>query len=299
MDCERIREQLGPYLDDEVSQDVRREVDAHLSACPDCTGELDSLGRIAEALAPQKPVAVPDRLWSAIEQRLDGDTPQETPRVRFAGKFRFFRRPMTAAAGVLFAVGLGLGVIALLHETTTTANAATVDFSVLLDALPLDPQKALRKFLTLYDAKEIQPNTVHEEAPSLNFEVPAILPGGFRRETVYALRFGDAPGIAAEYYRDDGEFLAALFHPPVQQEDFGTHEDRPCVIGQHRGHTVEVGPWRLVHLTDPTTCHCVLSRLDLEHEVPAVMAAVAPRSTPLDDHGHDGGGHGHSSGGAP
>jgi hypothetical protein len=299
MDCKRIREQLGAYLDDEVSQDARRGVETHLSACPDCTGELDSLGRVAEALAPQEAVAVPDKLWNAIEQRLDGDTQQETQHASFRAVSRFFRRPMTAAASILFAVGVGLVAIALLDKTTPTASASTVDFSVLLDALPLDAQKALQKFLALYNAKEIDPDAAHNSAPNLDFEVPETLPGGFRRKAVYALRFGDAPGIVAEYHRDDGEFLAALFHPPVQQEDFGTHKDRPCVIGEHRGHTVEVGPWRLVHLTDPTTCHCVLSKLDLEREVPAVMAAVAPRSTPSDDHGHGGTGRGHSPGGSP
>jgi hypothetical protein len=299
MDCERIREQLGAYLDDEVSQDTRREVETHLSACPVCTGELDSLGRVAEALAPQGAVAVPDRLWNAIEQRLDDHTHQEVRSAPRAVKLRFFRRPVTAAASVLFAVGIGLLAISLLDNCTQTARASTVDFSVLLDALPLDAHKALQKFLALYGAREIQPDTVHERAPDLNFEVPASLPGGFRREAVYALRFGDAPGIAAEYYRDDGEFLAALFHPTVQREDFGTHKDRECVIGKHRGHTVEVGQWRLVHLTDPTTCHCVLSRLDLEHEVPAVMAAVAPRSVPLDNRGHGGAGHDHPPGEAP
>jgi hypothetical protein len=40
--------------------------------------------------------------------------------------------------------------------------------------------------------------------------------------------------------------------------------------------SVEVKPWRLVHFTDPTTCHCVLSTLDVEKELPAVFAAIAP-----------------------
>ena len=76
-----------------------------------------------------------------------------------------------------------------------------------------------------------------------------------------------------------------LFHRPVQKEDYGTHKDHACVVGKHRGHKVEVGQWRLVHLTDPTTCHCVLSRLDEQTELPAVMAAVAPDSPA--SHGDD------------
>jgi hypothetical protein len=82
--------------------------------------------------------------------------------------------------------------------------------------------------------------------------------------------------VAAEYLRDDGEFLGAVFHPPVQEEDHGSHKDHPAVIGKHRGRKVEVGEWSLVHLTDPTTCHCVLSRLDEVTELPSVMAAMAP-----------------------
>jgi len=285
MQCERICGQLGPYLDGELPQSLRCEVKAHLSVCANCSAELDSLRQVADALIPQEAVQVPETLWSTIEEHLDSNRRQVTPRGPRAAKFQLFRMPTSAAASVAFAIGVGLSVIALLQETTPRASASTVDFSVLLDALPLDAQRAFRKFLTLYSAREIQPYTAHAGAPDLDFEIPETLPGGFRREAVYALRFGDAPGIAAEYYRDDGEFLAALFHPPVKQEDFGTHNDRPCVVGQHRGHTVEVGPWRLVHLTDPSTCHCVLSRLDLEREVPAVMAAVAPRSTPLDGDG--------------
>lgn len=299
MDCERIREQLGLYLDDELSTDAQHGVETHLSTCPKCTNELESVRALAAELAGGKAVTVPEALWASIEERLDQQAKGIQSRVPFAAKLQAFRRPLAAAASVLVVVGLGLLGIAWLHGSVPTAEASTIDFGVLLDALPLDAQKALRRFLTRYDARKIPAHTAHQRAPDLDFEVPESLPGGFRREAVYVLRFGDAAGIAAEYYREDGEFLVALFHPPVQQEDYGTRKDHPCVIGQHRGHTVEVGPWRLVHLTDPTTCHCVLSRLDLERELPAVMAAVAPRSLPSNDHGHDHSGQNHSGGQTP
>ena len=52
--------------------------------------------------------------------------------------------------------------------------------------------------------------------------------------------------------------------------------DAVDVIGHHRGHAVKVGDWKLVHLTDPSTCHCVLSRLDEATEIPAIMSAISP-----------------------
>ena len=139
--------------------------------------------------------------------------------------------------------------------------------------------------LVLYDAEKCSPHQAKRYAPELNFDLPVGLPGGFRLETVYLLRFGDQPGVAATYGRSD-EFLGVVFHAPVRQENFGMHKDYPCVIGKHRGHKVSVGEWRLVHLTDPTTCHCVLSRLNEYDELPPVMAAVAPRLPGSSTHRH-------------
>jgi len=88
-------------------------------------------------------------------------------------------------------------------------------------------------------------------------------------------RFGDAPGLAARYERGD-EFLAAIFHKPVQCMNQDSNRALPCVVGEHRGRKVSVGDWSMVHVTDPTTCHCVLSRLDEAVELPLILDAVAP-----------------------
>ena len=143
----------------------------------------------------------------------------------------------------------------------------------------------------LYGAQELTPTQTKQHAPDLNFEVPETLPGGFRLKSAYGLRIQDAPGIAAEYSRD-GEFLGVIFHSPVHREDYGTHKDSPCVIGKHRGHKVEVGPWKLMHFTDLTTCHCVLSRLMEDGELPAIVAAVAP-DLHTDSRQHDHSAHSH------
>lgn len=288
MECDEVTPQLGPYLDHELRSEVRRAVDTHLAVCPACRAELEALRAAVAQLEPDGSVAVPQALWTAIEERLDAAAPKSARRRWSGAKLAIIRRPMAAAATVLFVVGLGWLGIAWFQGTVPQAEASAIDFGVLLDALPLNPQKALNRFLTQYEAREIPADHARTQAPALDFEVPDTLPGGFRRTAVYALRFGGAPGIAAEYAGPNDEFLAALFHPPVQRENFGTHRDYPCVIGQHRGHSVEVGPWRLVHLTDPTTCHCVLSKLDPQAELPAVMAAVAPRSVPwkTSEHGH-------------
>jgi len=272
MGCEEIERQLGRYVDKELSAAERDEVEAHLGFCSSCRAELEELRDLVDRIARSDTVSVPDSLWASIEQRLDQTHMPASlpPPVR---RLRLRAAPWAIAAGVVLAVGLGLVGLSSLD---TTAHASTVDFGVLLDALPLDAQKAFRKFLVRYDAKPTTPVAAKRIAPDLNFDTPAELPGGFRLQSVYQLRMGKSVGIAAAYDRD-GEFLAVVFHPPMKHEKFGSHENYPCVIGEHCGHKVQVGEWSLVHLTDPTTCHCLLSRLDEQSQMPTVMAAIAPK----------------------
>lgn len=283
MCCAEHKHQIGRFLDDELAPDARAEVSEHLQICSACSLELANLRELTLGISDSSDVSVPSGLWDSIERRLnaDADCPTERP----VTGYRLLRsRRWALAASLVFVCGLGMLGLSLMDSS---AKASTINFGVLLDALPLDAQKAFRKFLTLYDAQPGSPLDARKFAPSLDFEIPPTLPGGFRLDSVYLLQFGDHPGVAASYKRG-GEFLATIFHAPVKNENFGTHKDYPCAIGKHHGHKVEVGSWKMVHLTDPTTCHCVLSQLDETSELPAVMAAIAPRASAAHVHGHDG-----------
>ncbi len=272
--CELIERQLGRYLDSELPKSDRAGVELHVEQCASCRSALDELRKLAAGIAELKSTDVPPSLWARIEGRLGEAQSGRVAAVSGAPRrVRWRIPPWAIAAAIVLVVGLGLFGISSLEPS---AQATTVDFRVLLDALPLDAQKAFRKFLVRYDAKPTTPVAAKRFAPELNFDTPAVLPGGFRLQSVYELRIGGTKGIATAYERD-GEFLAAVFHRPMRHEKFGSHENYPCVIGEHCGHKVQVGEWKLVHLTDPTTCHCLLSRLDEATEIPMVMAAIAPK----------------------
>jgi len=281
MPCRHIHDQLGPYVDGELDPHTRAVVEAHLRQCSTCRAELRALHDLANGIAEPPNAVVPPDLWSTIETRLQ---PAQPMAQRRTAHLLSLRRPLLPVAA-LIAMGVGLTLLGL-AKFDSPAEASMVDFSVLLDALPLDSRGAFRRFLEQYEARLTTVSEARRSASSLNFDIPEQLPGGFILQEVFTLRFGAYPGVAARYDRD-GEFLAAIFHRPVGREDFGSHRDYPCIVGKHRGHKVEVGEWKLVHLTDQTTCHCVLSRLDEDRELPAIMAAVAPRSvSSSSDHEH-------------
>lgn len=77
MNCSEVQNLLSAYYDDELSADLRANVDAHLENCSDCATELagfENLSSLAAGLdTPETPAAV----WSAVAQELDKDQPEQ------------------------------------------------------------------------------------------------------------------------------------------------------------------------------------------------------------------------------
>jgi hypothetical protein len=274
MNCQTAREQIGPYLDGELAPADARALEAHLAECPACQSEHDAESALIQRMtdSPGEPdVHAPAELWPAIEQRLGQPASVRPPSIVLT----HFRRPVAIAASLALIIGAGIFLAVSLGPGGGPVQAMAIDYSLLMDGITKDVEAAIERFITHYHGEPIDADDAPSRVPSLGFRIPPELPGGYRRERVYRLRFGDVPGVAARYVRD-GEPMIIFFHPPAPNTQLGVHRESPCHVGQHRGHQIEAGPWRLVHYTDPTTCHCVLSTLDPEAGLPAVFAEIAP-----------------------
>ncbi|GMU20794.1 MAG: hypothetical protein AMXMBFR13_08900 [Phycisphaerae bacterium] len=276
MNCENIKDRLGAYLDGELAPHDMAAVEDHVASCASCETALTGLRRLIDQLAAAddlETAQAPADAWDQIDQRLT--EPLKPALSRGPWAWRLARKPLAAAASLALLVGIATSVSVWLNSTAQTAQAAAVDYSVLLDGLGTDVNAAVQKFLRHYHARPLTAESVRSAAPNLGFRLPAELPGEFRRGQIYSLDFGGIRGVAAEYRRGD-EPLFVFFHPPVDQTRLGVHSESHCHVAGREGHRVEVGPWRLVHFTDPTTCHCLLSRLD-EPDLTAVLQSVALR----------------------
>src|SRR5687767_450754 len=111
---------LAGYLYDECDAAERAAIEAHLAVCSSCVSELSSLGATRTALASWTPpdVKLGFRITSAEEaSSLDREThrvlrPFDSAQGRPA---RWWQRPLpawaqAAAAALIFAVGMGLGM---------------------------------------------------------------------------------------------------------------------------------------------------------------------------------------------
>ena len=127
MKCEVCRELLEEYLDGELAPQERQQVDAHLTACVDCSEELAALTAEQELFARyDREIEVPPFLWTRVAVHTVSE-----PR---APKRRWFV-PSFAAALALLLITIAIGiaylrsrdkapkpVVASIPSTTPTPN---------------------------------------------------------------------------------------------------------------------------------------------------------------------------------
>ena len=123
------------YLDDELSQAERAELETHLDQCAACRETLERLRRViarAGALDDRPPTQA---IWSGIAQQIrTGDTGERPVPITAARSARVrrisFTVPQLMAAGIAHMIVTSLTVLALLPRTTELQMAQEPSTSV-------------------------------------------------------------------------------------------------------------------------------------------------------------------------
>ena len=250
MGCTTTHEEIGLYVDGELPPERAALLRAHLSGCTCCGERVARLGDLAIACrpGPSAPCAPPAELWERIECQLDLHR-------RRQWIHRLIHRPLAMAASAAVLLGAGVFMAFWLSHSTQVARADAVDYRILLDGIARDADAAIDRFLNHYEAHPISSEAMQAEKTPLHFRIPAELPGGYELRQGYRIRIGNTAGYAAKYRREnDGDVVFTCFHKPVNKTLLGIHRDSHCALAQG-SHCVEVGPWQLIHFTDPSACH--------------------------------------------
>jgi hypothetical protein len=276
MSCNEVQEHLGAYLDEELPDDLREKVARHLSDCARCRAELDAWKRVTGTMREPASVEPPAALWGAIRQRMD------TPRASFAPAYR---RAWLAAAVILLAAGLGLYSLMPRQsagpKSAEAAAAGVVDLGVLIDRLPQGIDAAWAAMVERYAARPVQPDELSILGRDLGGEPPRQLPGGLTLERAYQFSVDGHTALVARYEHDK-DVLVTLFYPPGVEHRYRGHHE-----GDVSGRPAAPGGWRIVSVSDhqgcrcgpvcdcPATCRCVVTTLQDQEQLDAVLVALA------------------------
>ena len=69
LDCKHIWRELSNYLDGDISEEVRREVEAHVAQCKHCAALLDSTHNVLVLVADERRMELVEKRHSACLHR--------------------------------------------------------------------------------------------------------------------------------------------------------------------------------------------------------------------------------------
>ncbi len=75
IDCKHVWEHISAYIDGEVDEHLRAEIDSHLETCEICSAVLDSTRNVVVLMADERvfklPAGFSERLHARIERELE------------------------------------------------------------------------------------------------------------------------------------------------------------------------------------------------------------------------------------
>ncbi len=261
--CEDIRPRLGEFLDGELAEAPREQVQQHVTACDACREESARLESLTRQISGASRVTAPDGLWTAIESRLDGHSGQKAkPGGRRATRpliLRVASRPLAAAAALL--VVIGLGWLAVNPPWGSRAIAGQMDFRPLLERADGDIGAGIQALMQRYGGEPISASAA-EARMTVRVHAPEQLPHGLKLRGRYLLNMGRShQALAFHYAGPSGEHLLLLQCPSDTDKNYGDFECVACSVGDHNGRGVKVGKLHLMHMASDNVCVCVVSTL--------------------------------------
>lgn len=79
LDCKHIWRELSNYLEGEVSEEVRRDVEAHVAQCRHCAALLDSTHNVLVLVADERRMALPLGFNARLRARLEKEMATARP----------------------------------------------------------------------------------------------------------------------------------------------------------------------------------------------------------------------------
>lgn len=228
MICERARELMSAFYDQELEPDTKAAVREHLDSCPECAEQLAQFRELSSLAADMRQPQVPAGMWSAIDASL------EVQRHRANSAGTQWRRYSRVALAAVLLVGVSLALFSYLssqpsdeHHEHEMAEA----FDRYLQGLQDRPENAEEVLVARYDGRLVKPEQVAELA---KFEpnAPEHLPEGFSRTGIYVLKMPCCTCTQSIYKDNRGQVLVLFEHDDQQQSWFG---DRSTITAQCHG----------------------------------------------------------------
>jgi len=214
MDCDEVGQLLDAYLDDELDETTRREVEKHLDGCPDCKMEADRIAGFSSLVRTTLPMyKAPPALKAKIRASLR-EVSEPEPHWLFR-----LRRPLIYAAAILL---LGFLLATALRTFAPNRNQELISQAITNHACSLMVDHLV----------DVTSNDRHIIRPWFNGKLDYSPPVADLAQEGYALVGGridmlDKRPVAAIVYRHGSLVINVFVWPDANGKiDFDVQSDR-------------------------------------------------------------------------
>ena len=223
MNCSQIQELLSDYYDNELCEEDRQHVEAHLKTCDRCAESLaafESLSLLAGKLSAPTP---PAGMWGELEARLQ-EKSQEAGSVVLSEEkhrppFRWYRKYSRVIAVAILLLAVGVGYLNFAGKGHGTHHHADGVFNQYLTAFEKNPDSAQQILLKHYQHNPVQP----QQAARLLGYQPVIaqsVPAGYEVQSSYVMKMPCCTCLQTVCKRKDGSCIVIFEHDDETPEWF-------------------------------------------------------------------------------
>jgi len=109
MNCKEVKKLFALFLENEISQDQRAEIEKHLKTCPKCSQLLDEFSQLWTSLDQREKVQASPNFWIKLQQRIINSKERKSPVMDLVDMLIRFALPAAAALMAAIFVGNYLG----------------------------------------------------------------------------------------------------------------------------------------------------------------------------------------------
>ncbi len=244
MNCSEIQEQLSAFHDDELTNDMREAVAAHVANCEACASQFAEFESYTHLFNQLPQPDVPPAIWAGIARELERDTVEpsveSSPNAALRAKpgQRTNRRSwltigrLAVAASVMLVLGLGFWMARNSNHSESHHDEFAMTMDRYLKTLASDPDQAERFLLNKYDGQIVDP----QDAVRLVGYRPAVasgLPDDYMLASTSIVKMPCCTCVKAVCKRRDGSTLVLFEHDDEAAEWFGGRPSSTATCGEH------------------------------------------------------------------
>jgi hypothetical protein len=143
MNCKNVKNNFVSFLENELPQEQRFQMEEHFKICPHCSHLLEEFSQLWGSLEHREKIQLSPYFWTRLKQRVIEHEEGRKPVLGWLERLVGWARPAVAVAALLSCIFLGYSLgnfpQSVNGQTAYQADERTVALQQFFDSYNLDP----------------------------------------------------------------------------------------------------------------------------------------------------------------